>query len=184
MVSVASLAMVGAGALCFGGAVISRKWIAIASATIMLVAMLDIAFFGAAPALIWAAALLLAGLLLGLELRLESGSQVSGFVAATDGRARHRAAMVASALAYPMMAWLTLGHATASGRSAAAASTGVHASHGAASLVLMLPLVLAWALIGVLIILCVGSVRHRLVHAAVETGAMAVMILAMLTMSH
>ena len=79
-----------------------------------------------------------------------------------------------------MMAWLTLGHISA----ADASPAGVHQGHGAASLVFNLPLVLAWALTAVLIFLSIGSVRQRMVHAAVETGAMAVMLFAMLTMSH
>lgn len=179
MIPIASLAMVGAGALCFGGAVISRKRIAIVSATIMFVAMLDLAFTGFVPALAWAAALLVAGLLLGLELRLEPEFCTSGSGAVADEQRQHRAAMVASALAYPMMAWLTLGHVGIAG-----ASAGVHDRHGAASLMLILPVALAWVLAAVLIILCIGSVRQRLVHAAIETGAMAVMIFAMLTMTH
>lgn len=182
MIPIASLAMIGAGALCFGGAVISRKKIAIISATIMLLAMLDLALIGAVPALAWAAALLVAGILLGLELRLEAGSHASEpvTIASTISRKLGRAAMVASALAYPMMAWLALAHAPAMNTSVA----GVHDSHGATSLLLVLPAVLAWVLTAVLIILCIGAVRQRLVHAAVETGAMAIMILAMLTMSH
>ncbi len=172
--------MVGAGALCFGGAIISRKRIAIASAGIMLVAMLDLAITGVVPALAWAAALMVAGLLLGLELRLEAGLRAHKPGAVLENLRQHRAAMTASALAYPVMAWLTLGHVQAAHPS----SAGMHASHEAASLVNLLPLLFAWVLTAVLLVLCFGSVRRRLAHAAIETGAMAVMILAMLTMSH
>lgn len=171
--------MIGAGAACFGGAIVSRKRIAIASAAIMLFAMIDLAVIGAVPALVWSAALLGAGLLLGFGLRLELRSCVREPEETRGGGQRYRAAMVASALAYPMMAWLTLGHVGSAG-----ASVGVHAGHSAAPLVLVMPLVLAWVLTVVLIMLCVGSVRQRMVHAAIETGAMAVMIIAMLTMSH
>lgn len=195
MVPIASLAMVGAGAACLGGAVFSRKWIAIVSATIMFLAMLDLALFGVVLPLIWAAALLLAGLLLGFELRLSltgpnsltARTGPAGLAApaapAAPGR-QGKAALVASALAYPVTAWLVLGHGPATGLGAGAGAVTVHAGHGASAPILAAPLVLAWGLTAVLLMLCASSIRRRQTHPAVETGAMAVMIVAMLGMSH
>lgn len=184
MVPIATLAMVGAGAACLGGAVISRKWIAIVSATIMFLAMLDLALFGVVPALLWATALLLAGLLLGFELRLRPVRQRSHArpVAPADSGKSSKPALVASALAYPMTAWLVLAHSPVA--SVGAGAVTAHAGHGGSASLLMAPLLLAWVLTAVLLVLCAGSIRRGQTHLAVETGAMAVMIVAMLSMSH
>ncbi|MFV0434055.1 MAG: hypothetical protein ACK5LO_08760 [Leucobacter sp.] len=71
MSPVVGVVMVGAGAVCLGGAALSRHRIGIAAATVMLLAMIDLAFLGVVPALVWAAALVAAGLLLGVGMRLE-----------------------------------------------------------------------------------------------------------------
>lgn len=180
MFPVAGLAMVGAGAVCLGGALLARKWIAVISAAIMFAAMLDLAFLGLLPALFWALLLMFAGLLLGLELRLNGKPGTpDGSDGATAFR-EQRAAMTASALAYPMTAWLILWH----GASPGPAPEGAHAGHGSTGLLSAAPALLAWLLLALLLAIGARAVVRKRVHSAVEAGAMAVMILAMLLMPH
>ncbi|SJN13234.1 hypothetical protein FM113_17205 [Leucobacter sp. 7(1)] len=130
--------MVAAGAFCFGGAVIGRRWIGIVASAVMLLAMLDLAVSRIVAPVLWAGALVASAVLLGIGLRgrgvaVPDPAPVQD--AAVPGPAlgtamiRHprllaaresesirrrawlpRAVMVAAALAYPATAWLVLGH--------------------------------------------------------------------------
>lgn len=202
MVIAASLAMVGAGTVCLGGALVSRKRIAIAAAAIMFLAMLDAAYFGLVDPLIWAAGLVFAGLLLGFDLRPRAGHADLQASERSDHTRVDRAAMLASALAYPMSAGLLLWHGGAHGAAHGGAHGGVHVAadiaagessvaaahaHGGGLFLLspvVLMTVLAAALVVVLLALCVRSSVRKQGIMAVETGAMAVMLLAMLSMLH
>ncbi|WP_053382283.1 hypothetical protein [Leucobacter celer] len=193
MTLVADLVMVGAGALCLGGAVASRRRFGIAASAVMLAAMADLAFLGLLPAPVWAAALLIAALLLGLGMRVESrraGADLGGGSAAVrSGPGVPRAAMILSALAYPAAAWLALGHSGAGvgagwGAGAGAGETGgvsgsSHAGHGADTM-LVAPLLLTVALAAALVALCAAALRSRRRLLAAETGGMAAMLLVML----
>lgn len=186
MIPLASAVMVASGAACLGGAVISRRWIAISAATLMLFAMIDLAAFSLVPALVWAIALMLSGILLALQMRLDT-PQATAVEAQSPTRSPLRVAasaasaasgtMIVAALAYPVMGWLVLGHA------GFAVETSGHAGHGGASL-LLLPVLLAWLLSAVLLCCFARALARRQHLMAVEMGAMAAMLIAMLVMPH
>jgi fucose 4-O-acetylase-like acetyltransferase len=92
-----------------------------------------------------------------------------------------RVAMAFSALAYPMAAWLALAHVAPPAGEVAQSQS--HLGHGSvATLTVLFPLVLAITLAVTLTVLFVGALRRRRVLIALETGAMAVMIVAMVAM--
>lgn len=183
MIPLASAVMVASGAACLGGAVISRRWIAISAAALMLFAMIDLAAFSLVPALVWAIALMLSGILLALQMRLDT-PQATAVEAQSPTRSPLRVAasgasgaMIVAALAYPVMGWLVLGHA------GFAVETSGHAGHGGVSL-LLLPVLLAWLLSAVLLWCFARALARRQHLMAVEMGAMAAMLIAMLVMPH
>lgn len=180
MIPLASAVMVASGAACLGGAVISRRWIAISAAALMLFAMIDLATFSLVPQMLWAIVLMLSGILLAFQMRLESRPLHSDEAASLDStpvQGGSSGAMIVAALAYPVMGWLVLGHA------APAASAGGHGGHGGASL-LLIPVLLAWLLTAVLLFFCVRAISRRRRLLAVEMAAMAAMLIAMLAMPH
>lgn len=192
MTLAAGLVMVSAGAMCFGGAVLARRWFGIAAAAIMLLAMLDVAFLGLLPPLVWAAGLLVAGLVLGIDLRFGRSARGCG-IPGPSGATRHpgleRAVLVAAALAYPATAWLLLGHGAGSGggsgsdvAGAAGGSAGIaHPGHGAMDLLTgVLPTVGAAALAAALGVLALSALRQRRRFLSIEAGGMAAMLVAML----
>jgi len=165
---IAGAVMLASGALCLGGAVVSRSRVGIVAAAIMALAMAELVLLGIVPPLVWAALLLVAGVALGLRLRL--GPE-------TDESARRdplpRAVMIASALAYPAMAWLVLAHDHGLG---APAALGAHAGHGSG----LLPILVLAPLIAALLALGGAAAFRRRPLLAVEAIAMAAMLLAML----
>lgn len=180
MIPLASAVMVASGAACLGGALYSRRWIAISAAALMLVAMIDLTAMALLPPMFWAIALMLSGMLIGLQMRLEppTPAAVSEFVPqASPSRQRISGAMIAAAVAYPVMGWLVLGH---SGFSSADTD---HNGHGGSAF-LAVPIVLAWLLSSILLWFFVRAISRRQRLLAVEMGAMAAMLIAMLLMSH
>ncbi|MDI6022997.1 hypothetical protein QBL02_05505 [Leucobacter sp. UT-8R-CII-1-4] len=179
MIPLASAVMVASGAACLGGALYSRRWIAISAAALMLIAMIDLAALSLVPPMLWAIALMVSGMLIGLQMRLEPRQLAKLEAAPPAASARHSAsgAMIAAALAYPVMGWLVLGH---SGTNAAASG---HTGHGGSAF-LAVPIVLAWLLSAVLLWFLVRAIAGRQRLMAVEMGAMAAMLIAMLLMSH
>lgn len=192
MTLAAGLVMVSAGAVCFGGAIVARRWFGIAAAALMVLAMLDLAFLGILPPLVWAGALLIGGLVLGFDLRFGQASRGCG-VPDAPGVPRNlgleRAVLVSAALAYPATAWLLLSHGGAVGGAGASASASVsaagapHRGHGAQDLLTgVLPMFGAAALAAVLVILAVVALRQRRRFLSIEAGGMAAMLVAMLMM--
>lgn len=192
MILAAGLVMVAAGATCFGGAIMARRWCGIAAAGLMLVAMVDAAFVGLVPPVIWAGVLLTAGLMLGIDLRFGAGARTCGAPGATGAPLQRsgidRAVLVSAAVAYPVTAWLLLGHGTLSdgdggglgSRGAGTAPMG-HRGHGAEELVTgVLPVVGAGALAAVLATLALVALQRRRRVVAVDAGGMAAMLVAML----
>lgn len=170
--------MLVSGALCVGGAVASRSRIGIAAASAMALAMLDLVLLGVVPPLIWAVLLLSAGILLGVKLRIDAsarGGSELGRLPASPARLLHRAVMLASALAYPAMAWLVLAHDHSG---APLAAGGAHAGHGAGAVAVLF--VAVALLVAVLAVLAAVTAVRRRGALAVEAGAMAAMLLAML----
>lgn len=180
--------MVLAGAVCLGSAVAARRWLGIVAAAVMLLAMVDLAFLRLAPALVWAALLLLAGLALGVGLRTGAGR--TGGAAAPDRVGRGVA--IAAAVAYPVMAWLVLAHGSGgpagetSGRAGAATGAvtdaGALAGHvGHGSTAWLLALAVAAILTVVLVALAVAALRPgRRLPGAGATGIEAIGMAAML----
>lgn len=181
--------MVVSGAACLGGALVSRRWITVVAAAIMCLAMVDLVSLGVVPAVCWAIALMLSGMLLGLHMRLVAHER-DGAAAVSSAsplapkvpvaRSRMPGAMIFAALAYPMMGWLVLGH----GMAGASDIGGAHAGHGAGAVIFVVPIVLAWMLTGVLGLCCILALRRGKWLLALEMGAMAAMMLTMLLMSH
>ena len=195
MTAVAGLVMVAAGAVCFGGAIAARRWFGIAAAALMVLAMLDVAFVGVLPPLVWAGGLLVGGLVLGIDLRFGPASRGCG-VPDAPGVPRNpgleRAVLISAALAYPATAWLLLSHggamggaggAGAGGSGASASAAGVHSGHGAQDVLTgVLPTVGAAALAAVLLVLAVVALRQRRRFLTIEAGGMAAMLAAMLVL--
>lgn len=199
MTLVAGLVMVTAGAMCFGGAIVARRWFGIVAAALMVLAMLDVAFVGLLPPLVWAGGLLIGGLVLGFDLRFGPASRGCG-VPDAPGVPRNpgleRSVLVSAALAYPATAWLLLSHGgtlggaggstgavAASDGAEAASVAGAHRGHGAQELLTgVLPTIGAAALAAVLVILAIVALRQRRRFLTIEAGGMAAMLGAMLLM--
>ena len=185
MTAVAGLVMVAAGAVCFGGAIAARRWFGIAAAALMVLAMLDVAFVGVLPPLVWAGGLLVGGLVLGIDLRFGPASRGCG-VPDAPGVPRNpgleRAVLISAALAYPATAWLLLSHGGARAASDSAADV-THLGHGAQDVLTgVLPTVGAAALAAVLLMLAVVALRQRRRFLTIEAGGMAAMLAAMLVL--
>lgn len=69
MTAIASILMVAAAIPCVISAATSRSRLAIAASSVMLLAMVDLAFVGALPPVLWSGLLLLAGLSVAARLR-------------------------------------------------------------------------------------------------------------------
>ncbi|QIM18959.1 hypothetical protein G7066_10875 [Leucobacter coleopterorum] len=167
----------------------TKRWIAIAASTVMLLAMLDAAFLWLVPVVVWAGALLAMGLLLGIKLRFGQGPLVCGDkVLASDlsnagsHKRLERAVTVSAALAYPATAWLLLAHGTPDPAGAVSATPDSHRVHGTATLTGSLPLILIGALAAALVVLAVLALRRRKGILATDAGGMATMLSAMLLM--
>lgn len=161
--------MVTAGGLCVCGAVAAKRWIGICAAAVMLAAMVDLAFLGALPPLVWAVSLVAAGLLLGLELRRDVPPVAPG------GMRTERGVEVAIALSYPVMAWLLLAHG---GGRRTVDTEGAHTGHDStlwlAAAGVALILIVLLAALGVL------AARRRQRLLASEAAAMSAMLAVML----
>lgn len=194
MTAVAGVVMVAAGAVCFGGAIAARRWFGIAAAALMVLAMLDVAFLGLLPPLVWAGGLLVGGVVLGIDLRFGPASRGCG-VPDAPGVPRNpgleRAVLISSALAYPATAWLLLSHGGAmggaggsgAGGSASASAAVTHIGHGAQEVLTgVLPTAGVAALAAVLVALTVVAIRQRRRFLIIEAGGMAAMLVAMLLM--
>ncbi|QIK62620.1 hypothetical protein G7068_04895 [Leucobacter viscericola] len=183
----AGLVMAGAGALCLSAALASKRWIAVAVSVLMLAAMLDSAFLSLVPVVVWAAALLAAGIVLGINLRIGRGAFACvSPLSTTTGQPRRleHSVLLTVALAYPATAWLLLAHG-GGGANAAVALTGegdAHRAHSAAMLTGSLPAILIGALAAVLLTLAVLALRSRRRLLATDAGGMGLMLAAMLLM--
>ena len=69
MSSLASFLMVASGILCLIGVVAAKGRPAIVAATVMVLAMVDLAFTAVVPSVIWSGVLLIVGLCLAFFLR-------------------------------------------------------------------------------------------------------------------
>ena len=202
--------MLAAGALCLWGAVASRSASSVAGSAVMLAAMVDHALTHAASPVVWGTVLVATGMLLGARLRPGSGAAVCGGANRGASMAAHGGTSVAASLAasahpgpgaragagagtaalpaiacavsYPVMGLLLLVHGAmpvaGSGAPAQTAHAG-HTGHGA-GLLAVLPAVAAWALAAGLLALAVRAVVARRGAAAVETGGMSAMLIAMI----
>lgn len=166
--------MLVSGAVCFCGALATRRWLGILASGAMLLAMLDLALWRLVPAIVWALLLLVAGGALGSALRPRADAPMQRW------RIGRVAALVA-ALAYLCMAWLVVMHGGGGGAAAADAPAPEHAGHAmGGSVLVLIPLALSALLatvLGVIAVVAVGSRRRVL---ALEAGGMGVMLAAML----
>ena len=177
------LVMVASGAACLGGAVAAKNRIGIAAATVMLLAMLDLVTLQLVPAPVWALLLVAAALALGARLRVGAPA-VTSKARVSAGTGLRRAVMVASAVSYVAMAWLVMTHSHASSGTALISGEDHLAHPGHTGGVAEMPGVAAALVVGVLIAvhvaLFVASLRSGRRLLALEAGAMAAMLLAML----
>lgn len=185
---VAGAIMIGASVVCVAGSIRARHTVPIIAASVMLLAMIDHAFLGAVSPVIWAAALVLSGLGLGLGARKEARMALSA-VGAHDtvagapstGSGTLRAAAVASALAYILMAWLVL--MTGHGDDDAAQVASPHDGHGSGELLSSAPLVAGLSAAAMLLLVAVRAFRERMRMVGIESVGMSAMIVAM-TVAH
>lgn len=172
------LVMIASGAACLSGAVMAKSRIGAAAAAVMLLAMLDLITAQLVPAPIWALLLVVAAIALGARLRAGSAA-VTGEARGSGGTGLSRAVMVASAVSYVAMAWLVVTHAHGV-RGVAALSVEDHPAHlGHTDGVTMIPVIAIAGLVALLLVLFVASLRRGRRVLALETGAMAAMLLAM-----
>ncbi len=149
----------------------------------MLLAMLDLAWLRIlAPPLVWAALLLIGGVLLGASVRLEArplgaAQGISDKLVAQDQHRLHLSVSVLSAVAYVAMAWLVLQH----GHSTTLPNAVEHVGHGMASVPQSLTLAAIAVLACMLLGFAVSAVRHRRFVIVAESAGMAAMLLTMLT---
>lgn len=206
MSSLASLLMVASGVLCLLGAVASKGRAAMVAATVMIVAMADMAYTALVPAVVWSAALLIVGLCLAVSLRSQSSvpsprrspalvmSGAGGPAEVEDdhygrparavpegsvSQAPHSGppAVVLCAIAYPVMAWQMLNHGAHMSGSGHAGGHGHHA--GDMSLISTF-LTVAVILLAVLLVVCaVHDVVRRRPLASLDCWGMAAMIVVM-----
>lgn len=186
---IAGAVMLASGAACLGGAVVTRSRIGLAAAIVMALAMVDHVLIGFVPPVVWAALLVLAGILLGVGLRFEPSAAARSPRPLTGDVHRltlHTMVMGAAALAYPAMAWLLLAHdhgphgtqSEAAGAAGAVNVAAAHAHHG--SFAAMLALIIIVPLTAALTGLGIAAGVRRRPALAVEAVAMAAMLLAML----
>ena len=192
------LVMLASGAACLGGAIVAKSRVGVASAAIMLLAMLDLITAQFVPAPVWALLLMTAAIALGVRLRVaasdSAGEAAAGLavaersipapVSARSGMRLGPAVMVASAVSYVAMAWLVMTHAH--GAEDAARVSGedrlAHAGHSGA--LMAIPAIAIAVLIAVQLTLFFASLRGGRRVLALETGAMAAMLLAMFVMPY
>ncbi|MCA0379059.1 MAG: hypothetical protein LCH36_06415 [Actinobacteria bacterium] len=167
------IVMLVSGAACLGGAVAARNRVGIAAAAVMLTAMFDLTVSHFVPALIWALLLASAGVVLGVRLR------PVGEPRSSVGARLRNAVMLASAVSYVAMAWLVMTHAHGGPGSAVILSEDLptHAAHSGG--VAAIPAVAIAVLVAVQLALCFMALRRGRRVLAIETGAMAAMLLAM-----
>ncbi len=180
------LVMVASGAACLGGAVVAKNRIGVAAAAVMLLAMLDLVTAQLVPSVVWALLLVTAAIALGARLRL-------GALAATSkarvsaGTGLRRAVTVVSAVSYVAMAWLVMNHSHAASGAAliSAEDRLAHSGHtgGVAEMLGVAAALVVGVLIAVHLVLFVASLRRGRRLLALEAGAMAAMLLAMLVPS-
>ena len=171
------IVMLVSGAACLGGAVAARNRVGIAAAAVMLTAMFDLTVSHFVPALIWALLLASAGVVLGVRLR-PVGEPV-GMPRSSVGARLRNAVMLASAVSYVAMAWLVMTHAHGGPGSAVILSEDLptHAAHSGG--VAAIPAVAIAVLVAVQLAVCFMALRRGRRVLAIETGAMAAMLLAM-----
>lgn len=168
------LVMIGGGALCVLAALCMQNRLHLAASSFMLAAMIDAHFTGMVPLLYWVIGLILVGLMLGFRLRREL-RPVTNPGGASSRTLHDRPIAVASALSYPVMAWLLLQHTPGQRPEGGRASS--HSDHGISSS--MLPLALAVLLVLTLAVLTLLA-AHRRSKATGESAGMTVMLAAML----
>lgn len=190
MTAIAGAIMVGSAGLCLGGALHARKLLGIAAATVMLCAMIDLAYFQQISPVLWAGLLVVAAMFLGLGLRLASGGIQHNLGGRPNpgrtagGRSEsvlNQTGMIASVLAYPAAAWLTLTHNHGeSGASSGAANATAEHAHGSGGLFSTIPSLAIAGLVLTLAAMSILAFRRRRTGLVVESSGMAAMLAVML----
>ncbi|WP_210604198.1 hypothetical protein [Brevibacterium oceani] len=207
MSSLASFLMVASGVLCLFGAVASKRKPAMVAATVMVVAMADLAYTALVPPVVWSGALLIVGLGLAVFLRTRSSIPtprrspalvMSGLGGppeiedddcarpggAAPGRSWSRAphpgpsSRVLCAMAYPVMAWQVLNHGAHMGGSAHA---GGHGGHHAGDMTLISTfLTVAVVVLAACLVVCaIHDIARRRLFVSLDCWGMAAMIVVM-----
>ncbi|WP_231444698.1 hypothetical protein [Brevibacterium zhoupengii] len=103
MSPIASLLMVAAAIPCLVGSITARSRLAIVASSVMLLTMIDLAFLGALPPVIWSGLLLLVGLCVAVRLRSRLKAQTNApAVAATPGNVLVGALSTRTQVAQPL----------------------------------------------------------------------------------
>lgn len=188
--------MLVSGAMCFAGALHSRRWLSIIAAAAMLAAMIDLSLLGVVPAVAWSLMLMLLGFALAVKLRLaptapKLAGVPHGALASAPPRVGSqwriprlgRATAVLAALAFEVMALQVLQHG-ALAEALPPVGNGTAASHtghtGSGSVLRITVLAAAGVLITAFGVCGVASIVRRRFAPALECTGMAVMLFAML----
>ncbi|WP_448003726.1 hypothetical protein [Agromyces bauzanensis] len=155
-----------AGTACTMAGLRGRHALDLAAAAVMLAAMVDMAFIGFLPALVWAVLLLTTGLALGARLRRFRAADGRGIRDHRSSRELHRA------LAFIVGAWAFAG-ATASGVAASAHDHAAAAGLAFGAAVVAMTVFGGWLVVGLL-----RGGRGSRLHAA-EAASTTVMLAAM-----
>ncbi|MGC2977047.1 hypothetical protein ACPUD8_15215 [Brevibacterium sp. FAM 25378] len=207
MSSLASLLMVASGALCLIGAIAARRKPAVVAATVMVVAMVDLAYTALVPPVVWSGVLLIVGLCLTVFLRTQSRvpapRQSPALVMSGPGgppeteeddcapsasttsdrfwsRVPHLgpSAAVLCAMAYPVMAWQVLNHGAHVGGSTHSGGHGGHHA-GDMSLISTFLTVAVVALAACLVVCAIHDIARKRPLVSLDCWGMAAMIVVM-----
>lgn len=172
--------MVVSSGACLAGAVMARHLRTIIPSLIMFASMFDTALWHQIPPAVWSGLLLIAAFAIGLELRALRVGKPSE--EAHHGQAPHapdsrqkRLRLVVMIPTYVTMAWMVLVHSHGDSSIHAVAGHAHHAGPGLAPI-----LATAWLLGIISIIQAVATARRRHFGPAVESAAMATMLVSML----
>lgn len=205
MSSLASFLMVVSGAMCLTGAFAAKGRPAIVAATVMVLAMVDLAYSAHFPAVAWSGVLLLVGLFQAVFLRSQEKkssprraavlvtSGASEMLSSDDNRLRSApvpdrcgsrvdshsgpTAAVLSAIAYPVMAWQILNHGV---HLSNAGNAGGHGHHAGDISLMSTFMTLAVAVLAVCLIVCaVHDMARRRPLISLDCWGMAAMIIVM-----
>lgn len=178
---IAHLVMLGAGLICFGTACYTRAPLALLTSLVMLGAMMHHAVNLGVSAVVWAALLIIGGVLLGAQLRFAPHPRREIEAEPTSPIFTLRLNPgVLTAISFPIMAFFVLFGATSTTASGKLEQQKVHLAHHAGVDALGGGVAIVWfasLIVSMLfVIVSVAEIRKRRMVTGVETLGMAAML--------